>query len=263
MNTADIILLLISADFLASDYCYSTELARALQRQEQGTARVIPVLLRPVDWRIAPLNHLQALPTNNRPITLWENRDEAFENVARGIRAVVDQPHQPLGVDNFSGKLQPNSSQSMQSDPLSLWKILGLPAVAWCIGHTTSLVITGVSVSPFVIVGTLGGIIGIILFTWVTLSVTNTAITLKKSQLLRLAVYFLLAGLVSGFVGLSLWLLGCDQDLGLNFKQAIGCRDTTRFAWKLLAGLSSMVALGGACFAVLLELSAGRFGLRR
>ena len=85
----------------------------------------------------------------------------------------------------------------------------------------------------------------------------------ELAQAVQRAVYFLLAGLVSGFVGLSLWLLGCDQDLGLNFKQAIGCRDTTRFAWKLLAGLSSMVALGGACFAVLLELSAGRFGLRR
>ena len=67
------ILLLISADFLASDYCYGIEMQRALQRHQANEARVIPILLRSVDWKGAPFEHLQALPTGAKPITSWSN----------------------------------------------------------------------------------------------------------------------------------------------------------------------------------------------
>src|SRR5690348_14541991 len=69
LNTAHIILLLISADFLASEYCYSVEVRRALERHESGEAYVIPVILRPVDWSEAPFSKLQTLPTDGKPIT--------------------------------------------------------------------------------------------------------------------------------------------------------------------------------------------------
>src|SRR5687767_9105482 len=59
---ADVVLLLVSADFLASEYCYDIELARAMERHESGDARVIPVILRPCDWQAARFGHLQALP---------------------------------------------------------------------------------------------------------------------------------------------------------------------------------------------------------
>jgi hypothetical protein len=59
---------LVSADFFASDYCYGTEMKRALERQEAGEAQVIPILVRPVDWKNAPFAHLQALPTGANPI---------------------------------------------------------------------------------------------------------------------------------------------------------------------------------------------------
>lgn len=74
-NEAEVILLLISAAFLASDYCYSVEMARALERQKQGSARVIPIILRDVDWKKAPFRHLQALPTEAKPVTGrgWQN----------------------------------------------------------------------------------------------------------------------------------------------------------------------------------------------
>src|SRR6266702_8721801 len=62
LQTADIILLLISPDFMASDYCYDTEMGQALQRQTAGQARVIPIILRPTDWQSAPFGNLQALP---------------------------------------------------------------------------------------------------------------------------------------------------------------------------------------------------------
>lgn len=89
LNTADIILLLISADFLASDYSYDVEVKRAMKRHELGEARVIPIILRPVAWQGALFGKLQALPKDARPVTIWNDRDEAFLNVVEGIRQVA------------------------------------------------------------------------------------------------------------------------------------------------------------------------------
>ena len=93
LDAAQLILLLVSSSFLASKYCYGSEMARALQRHEAGTARVIPIILRPVDWKNAPFSKLQVLPTDGRPITGrgWHNTDEAFTDVARGIRKAVNE----------------------------------------------------------------------------------------------------------------------------------------------------------------------------
>ena len=95
LNSADVILLLISADFLASDFCWGIELKRAMERHEAGKARVIPVILRPVYWQGAQFGQLQALPKNAKPITTWSNQDEAFLDVARGIRQVVEELQEP------------------------------------------------------------------------------------------------------------------------------------------------------------------------
>jgi hypothetical protein len=89
LNTASVILLLVSAAFLASNYCYDKEMTCALQRHNDGEARVIPIILRPVDWTGAPFAKLQALPRDGRPITTWGNRDEAWRDVGRGIREAV------------------------------------------------------------------------------------------------------------------------------------------------------------------------------
>lgn len=93
LDTAEIILLLISPDFLASDYCYDLELERALERHEAGEATVIPVILRPCMWERGQFEKLQALPTNAEPVTSdkWPNEDTAFLNVAKGILRVVDK----------------------------------------------------------------------------------------------------------------------------------------------------------------------------
>src|SRR5262245_26238664 len=91
LNTAEIVLLLISPDFLASDFCYDVEMTRSLQRHLKGEARVIPIILRPTDWSKAPFRDLQALPKNAKPVTSWKNRDAAFENIARGIREVAEE----------------------------------------------------------------------------------------------------------------------------------------------------------------------------
>lgn len=89
LNSASIILLLISPDFLASDQCFGVEMKLALQRQQANEARVIPILLRSVYWEEAPFARLQVLPTNAKAITLWENKDEAFEEVVAGIRRSI------------------------------------------------------------------------------------------------------------------------------------------------------------------------------
>lgn len=91
LNAAKIILLLISPDFLASDYCYDIEVKRALERHEAGEARVIPVILRSTDWKGAPFSNLQALPSNAKPVTSWADRDEAFLNIAQGIRKAAEE----------------------------------------------------------------------------------------------------------------------------------------------------------------------------
>ena len=91
LDSAQVILLLISPDFLNSDYCWDIEVKRAMERHEAGEARVIPVILRPVDyWQEASFGKLQALPTNAKPVTKWENQDEAFADVGRGIREAVE-----------------------------------------------------------------------------------------------------------------------------------------------------------------------------
>ena len=102
LNSSGIILLLVSADFLASKYCYDVEMRRALERHDQGEARVIPVLLRMVDgWQGAPFGKLQSLPTDGKPVTSWKICDEAFADVARGIRNAIGQPgvlQSPVGT---------------------------------------------------------------------------------------------------------------------------------------------------------------------
>ncbi len=110
LEVADIILLLISPDFIASDYCFNEEMRRALIRHEQGTARVIPVIVRPASWLKMPFGKLQALPKDAAPISTWQDRDTAFLNVAKGIRTVVQKLTAGIAVNR-------KSELSVQEDP--------------------------------------------------------------------------------------------------------------------------------------------------
>ncbi|MBD2101716.1 CHASE2 domain-containing protein [Leptolyngbya sp. FACHB-261] len=89
LNSARIILLLVSADFMASDYIHDVELRRAMERHQAGEAQVIPVILRPVDWDGAPFSRLQPLPKDAIPVTEWVNHDAAFRDIAQGIRNAI------------------------------------------------------------------------------------------------------------------------------------------------------------------------------
>jgi DnaJ-class molecular chaperone len=88
-NSSGIILLLVSPNFIASDYCYTVEMQRALDLHRRGRACVIPVILRPTYWQDTPIGKLQALPSEGKPITRWPDRDEAFLEVVKGIHDIV------------------------------------------------------------------------------------------------------------------------------------------------------------------------------
>ena len=91
LATADLVLLLVSADFINSDYIWGKELDVAMKRHASKEASVVPVMLRSVDITDAPFAALQGLPTDLRPVTSWPNRDEAWTDVAKGIRRTVEQ----------------------------------------------------------------------------------------------------------------------------------------------------------------------------
>jgi hypothetical protein len=89
VETDDIILLLVSADFIASDYCYDIEMKRAMERHAAGEAIVVPVILRACDWHGAPFGKLNATPPNGTPVTQYADRDQALLEVAKAVRGAV------------------------------------------------------------------------------------------------------------------------------------------------------------------------------
>jgi len=96
LETADIILFLVSADFLASDYCCDVEVPKAMERHQRGEVRVIPVILRPCDWTTAPFRHLKAVPKDGTPVTDFPKADDAFLQVAKAVRmAATELEKQP------------------------------------------------------------------------------------------------------------------------------------------------------------------------
>ena len=91
LDNAQVILLLISPSFVAAEHCYCREMMRAIERHNAGDARVIPIILRPVDWRDTPFGKLQALPLNGQPIMACRNRDTALFDVAQSIRKAIEE----------------------------------------------------------------------------------------------------------------------------------------------------------------------------
>jgi TIR domain len=89
LEAAQIILLLVSADFLASDYCFGIEMHRAMERHDAGEAVVVPVILRACDWHHSPFKHLNALPSGGREIAKWASPDDAFLDVVQGLRKLL------------------------------------------------------------------------------------------------------------------------------------------------------------------------------
>jgi tetratricopeptide (TPR) repeat protein len=131
LRDAQIILLLISPDFLASSFCYDVEVRTALTQLQAERARVIPIILRPTDWGETPFSDLQALPKDAKPVTLWSNRDAAFLNIARGIREVAEEL-QEIAEEAESSSDEKDPSSGRDPEPLriaamrQLWNVTHL-----------------------------------------------------------------------------------------------------------------------------------------
>ena len=92
---ADIVVLFISKSFFNSEYIENEELKTALERHKKGEATVVPVIVKPCLWEAdEEIGKLQVLPRNGKPVSSWGESDEAFSDVARGIRRVMET-HRP------------------------------------------------------------------------------------------------------------------------------------------------------------------------
>jgi hypothetical protein len=92
LQSAHLILLLVTADFLASDYCFGVEMEMAMHRMMNRDANVVPILLRPCLWRESRFSELQLLPRDAKPVTSWPSHEDAFAGIANEINAITKEP---------------------------------------------------------------------------------------------------------------------------------------------------------------------------
>lgn len=103
LEAADLFLLLVSPDFIASNYCVEREMRRALERHDAGEARIVPIIVEPCEWMAIPeLRRLKAVPEDGNPISEWANANNAYLNVVQEIRRIVDasETDVPESTDN-------------------------------------------------------------------------------------------------------------------------------------------------------------------
>lgn len=119
LRDAHLVLLLVSAHFMNSDYCYGREMDFTLEQARLGQCTAIPIILSPVDWDSSPLGDLQALPKDAKPISVWDNTDEAWVDVVRGIRRVIpklDQEHLLRKIKALSPRLSSENNLKVAKD---------------------------------------------------------------------------------------------------------------------------------------------------
>ncbi|NMW19443.1 MAG: toll/interleukin-1 receptor domain-containing protein [Chlorobiaceae bacterium] len=126
LESSEIILLLISSNFLSSDYCYEKEMTRAIERHINGAAIVIPIILHPCDWKSSPFGHLKATPTDGKPVSMFSNYHEAFSIIAKDIReaatTIIKNYLPPLITEKEILSTTTNSSRTDRSSNLRIRK---------------------------------------------------------------------------------------------------------------------------------------------
>ena len=108
LETCELFLALVSPDYLASGYCYEREMTRALERHHAGEVRVVAIIIEPCDWKETPLGNLKALPYDGKPVSTWENENEAYLNVVTELRRILSQDKQ----DNEVAYIPPSEQNS-------------------------------------------------------------------------------------------------------------------------------------------------------
>lgn len=112
LETADIVLLLVSPHFLASDYCQDREMSRALERERKGECVVIPVFLKPCDWKSAPFGHLRGTPNDAKSVVMFANQDEGLAIVAGDVRRVAEKLAKAARGANQAPRVAPLAAAS-------------------------------------------------------------------------------------------------------------------------------------------------------
>lgn len=105
LASCDLFFAMVSADFLASNYCYEREMQEALRRHETGSMRVVPILLEPCDWQTSPLGKLLALPTDAVAVSEWTNRENAYFSIAQEVRKIAQS-----GIETQTSEEKPNKT---------------------------------------------------------------------------------------------------------------------------------------------------------
>ncbi len=123
LENAHIVLLLVSAHFLASDYCYEKEMTRAVEKHKDGSSIVIPVILHPCDWQSAPFGNLRATPTDGKPISMFANPHEAFSIVAKDVRIAAGTIQEPEVSQNTQTNFIDDGTKNFQIDRSSNLRI--------------------------------------------------------------------------------------------------------------------------------------------
>ena len=89
LKQSEVFIALVSPDFLASDYCYDKEMQRAIKRCKAGEIRIVPIIVEPCDWKSSPLNQFKALPKDGKPISNWDNENEAYLDIVEELRRII------------------------------------------------------------------------------------------------------------------------------------------------------------------------------
>ena len=117
LEEAQLILLLISPDFIASDEIYTHDMQIALEHHASGKAYAVPILLRPGSYKDAPFAHLKVLPDNAVALSIWSNEDTAYANIANGIDRILEclEHKQPIDFSARTLLAQPRIERQVHA----------------------------------------------------------------------------------------------------------------------------------------------------
>lgn len=123
LDKSELIIFLISSDFLASDYSQDIEVKRAMELHAEGKTTLVPVILRNCDWENTAFGQFQALPLHGKPIKNWDDKDEAYFNIVKGIRNILSKNKSDIiNKEENSHPIPDYKSDSNEIDPFEQMK---------------------------------------------------------------------------------------------------------------------------------------------
>jgi len=125
LQDSQIVLLLLSADYLTSNYCYQEEMEVAMELRREKKTVVLPIMLREVDLRGTPIDNLLSLPEDRKAVTQFRNEDVAFKNIAEGIRRVAEGWYQEAGLGFRNSSENVSINKAKKKEESAIWNNYG------------------------------------------------------------------------------------------------------------------------------------------